>query len=207
MDSTVGPVLGCRILVVVLRLLWLVFYFFFSPRFPFFSILDFDWWLRLIDLKGSNYCVIRESEDGSSCLYRGCFDDLWWAAWVVVAVWAEGAFIHLIWMGCTPWGEMRDVSKDGDWDRSRCVFDSFFLSSSDWKCRNMSIRTSLNLSWWGYFMMTLLNLHRSSTTAIRASEWARQTFTQTQPNPNHKTGVTWNDHGFLSMIYRPSLFR
>ena len=50
-------------------------------------------------LSGSDYCVIREFDDGGSCLYRGCCDDLWWASWVVVAVWAEGAFVDLIWTG------------------------------------------------------------------------------------------------------------
>ena len=40
MDSTVGLGLGCSILVIVLRVLWLVFY---ALLYFFFSILDFDW--------------------------------------------------------------------------------------------------------------------------------------------------------------------
>ena len=57
-------------------------------------------------LLGSDYCVICESENGGTSLYRGCYDDLWWATWVVVAVWAKGPFVYLIWMGCTPWDGM-----------------------------------------------------------------------------------------------------
>ena len=97
MDSIVGPVLGCSILVIVLRVLWLVFYdsyFFFEPWFWLMM------WINWLLLLGSDYCVIRKFNDGGSYLYRWCYDDLWWATWVVVAVWAEGAFVDLIWMGC-----------------------------------------------------------------------------------------------------------
>ena len=37
-------------------------------------------------LLGCDYCVIRESDNCGSCLYRWCYDDLWWVAWVVVTV-------------------------------------------------------------------------------------------------------------------------
>lgn len=103
MDSTVELGLGCSILVIALLVLGLVF---FSPSTTFsFRALIFDWLMMRIDYRrllliGSDYCVIRESEDGSSCLYRGCSYNLWWVAWVIVAVWAEGAFVDLIWRGC-----------------------------------------------------------------------------------------------------------
>ena len=43
--------------------------------------------MELINLTlGSDYCVIREADDGGSSQYRRCYDDLWWAACVVVAV-------------------------------------------------------------------------------------------------------------------------
>ena len=59
--------------------------------------------MELINLTlGSDYCVIREADDGGSSQYRRCYDDLWWAACVVVAVWAEEASVDLVLMGCTP---------------------------------------------------------------------------------------------------------
>jgi hypothetical protein len=41
---------------------------------------------ELIDFLGIDYCVIRESEDGNSCLYRGRFVDYWRNVCVVVAL-------------------------------------------------------------------------------------------------------------------------
>jgi hypothetical protein len=72
-----------RIAGIVVSLSFIIIYMLLF--FPF----RFGGLILIYDLKlflGSDYCVIRESDDGGSCLYRGCYDDLWWTAWVVVTV-------------------------------------------------------------------------------------------------------------------------
>ena len=152
MDSIVGPVLGCSILVIVLRVLWLVFYdsyFFFEPWF---------WlmlWINWLLLLGSHYCVIRKFDDSGSYLYRWCYDDLWWAAWVVVAVWAEGAFVDLIWMGCIHW-HLEDAGVscfllDGELEIFFLLYSFFHfsLTTFDWNCT-----TEKMTIWWEEIMIS-----------------------------------------------------
>ena len=45
---------------------------------------------------GSNHCVVCESDDGGSCLYCGCYDDLWGATRVVLALRAQGTFVDIV---------------------------------------------------------------------------------------------------------------